>query len=254
MWRMVFCRYPPYGDHNGHDEVAGIVLWEAEVNKTQLIDALAERLGDRKIAAAAVAGLVDVVVRTVNGGDRVTITGFGVFEKRARAARMARNPRTGQSVKVKKTNVPTFRPGTLFREVVSGARKLPRVGASTNGAAATRPAASATSPRTTGKAAVTDSTAAAQSTAPQSTEVRATDVQAAATGTGTKAATKATKATKAAEVAEVAEVAKAGKAAKSATKAMKAAKKESKATPKAATTAPAKVTTRKAVKKSATKK
>jgi DNA-binding protein HU-beta len=51
------------------------VLWEAGVNKTQLIDALAERLGDKKIAAAAVEGLVDLVVRTVNGGDRVTITG-----------------------------------------------------------------------------------------------------------------------------------------------------------------------------------
>jgi DNA-binding protein HU-beta len=106
-----------------------------EVNKTQLIDALAERLGDKKIAAAAIAELVDVVVRTVNGGDKVTITGFGVFEKRARAARVARNPRTGQSVKVKKTNVPAFRPGTLFREVVSGVRKLPRVDASTNGGA-----------------------------------------------------------------------------------------------------------------------
>jgi DNA-binding protein HU-beta len=51
------------------------VLWEAGVNKTQLIDALAERLGDKKIAAAAVEGLVDLVVRTVNGGGRVTITG-----------------------------------------------------------------------------------------------------------------------------------------------------------------------------------
>ncbi|MGH3811932.1 MAG: HU family DNA-binding protein [Pseudonocardiaceae bacterium] len=153
------------------------------MNKTQLIDALAERLGDKKIAAAAVAGLVDVVIRTVNGGDKVTITGFGVFEKRARAARMARNPRTGQSVKVKKTNVPAFRPGTLFREVVSGARKLPRVGASANGAAAARPAASATS--------------------------QSTDVQATANRTETKAAAKAAKAAaKAGKAAKVGKVAK----------------------------------------------
>ncbi len=217
--------------------------WEAGVNKTELIDALAERLGDRKIAAAAVAGLVDVVVRTVNGGDKVTITGFGVFEKRARAARMARNPRTGQSVKVKKTNVPAFRPGTLFREVVSGARKLPRVGGSTNGAAVARPAASATSSLTTSNTPAARSTAAAPSTDPQSTEVQATDVQVATTRTATKAANKANKA---------------DKAAKAAAKAAKAAKKESKATPKAATTAPTtaptKVTARKAVKKSATKK
>jgi DNA-binding protein HU-beta len=101
------------------------------VNKAELIDALAERLGDKKVAAAAVAGLVDVVVRTVNAGDKVTITGFGVFERRARAARTARNPRTGEAVTVQGTDVPAFRPGTLFREVVSGARPLPQAGAST---------------------------------------------------------------------------------------------------------------------------
>lgn len=94
------------------------------MNKAQLIDALAERLGDRKVAAEAVAGLVDVIVQTVNAGERVTITGFGVFEKRARAARTARNPRTGQTVTVEQTDVPAFRPGTLFREVVSGTRTL----------------------------------------------------------------------------------------------------------------------------------
>lgn len=101
------------------------------MNKAELIDALAERLGDKKVAAAAVAGLVDVVVRAVNAGDKVTITGFGVFERRARAARTARNPRTGEAVTVRGTDVPAFRPGTLFREVVSGARPLPQAGAST---------------------------------------------------------------------------------------------------------------------------
>lgn len=101
------------------------------MNKAELIDVLAERLGDKKVAAAAVAGLVDVVVRAVNAGDKVTITGFGVFERRARAARTARNPRTGEAVTVQGTDVPAFRPGTLFREVVSGARPLPQAGAST---------------------------------------------------------------------------------------------------------------------------
>ena len=97
------------------------------MNKAQLIEALSERLGDKKTAGAAVDGLVDVIVRTVNGGEKVNITGFGVFEKRARAARTARNPRTGETVKVKKTNVPAFRAGTNFKEVISGAKKLPRV-------------------------------------------------------------------------------------------------------------------------------
>ncbi len=106
------------------------------MNKAQLIDALAERLGDKKIAAAAVAGLVDVVIRAVNAGDRVTITGFGVFEKRARAARTARNPRTGEAVIIQQTDVPAFRPGTLFREVVSGTRALPQEGTTITAAAA----------------------------------------------------------------------------------------------------------------------
>src|SRR3954463_546923 len=114
-------------------------------NKAQLIEALTERLGDKKAAGAAVDGLVDVIVRTVNKGEKVNITGFGVFEKRARAARTARNPRTGETVKVKKTTVPAFRAGTTFKDVVSGAKKLPKVAAtrpSSRGTAAT-PARSA---------------------------------------------------------------------------------------------------------------
>lgn len=115
------------------------------MNKAQLIDALAERLGDKKVAAAAVAGLVDVVVRAVNAGDKVTITGFGVFEKRARAARTARNPRTGEAVIIQQTDVPAFRPGTLFREVVSGTRGLPQEGTAITAAAA-NPAQPETTP------------------------------------------------------------------------------------------------------------
>src|SRR3954468_9299614 len=112
-------------------------------NKAQLIEALSERLGDdKKVAAQAVDGLVDIIIRTVNKGEKVNITGFGVFEKRARAARTARNPRTGETVKVKKTNVPAFRAGSTFKDVVSGAKKLPRVAA-----AAKAPAAAATTTR-----------------------------------------------------------------------------------------------------------
>ena len=59
----------------------------------------AEKL-DRRRAAAAVENVVDTIVRAVHKGDSVTITGFGVFEQRRRAARVARNPRTGETVKV----------------------------------------------------------------------------------------------------------------------------------------------------------
>jgi DNA-binding protein HU-beta len=99
------------------------------VNKAELIDVLTEKLGtDRRHATAAVENFVDTVVRAVQKGESVTITGFGVFEQRRRAARVARNPRTGETVKVKPTSVPAFRPGAQFKAVVSGAQRLPADG------------------------------------------------------------------------------------------------------------------------------
>ena len=99
------------------------------VNKAELIDVLSKKLGsDRRQATAAVENFVDTVVRAVQKGESVTITGFGVFEQRRRAARVARNPRTGETVKVKPTSVPAFRPGAQFKAVVSGAQRLPAEG------------------------------------------------------------------------------------------------------------------------------
>jgi DNA-binding protein HU-beta len=99
------------------------------MNKAELIDVLTEKLGsDRRQATAAVENVVDTIVRAVHKGDSVTITGFGVFEQRRRAARVARNPRTGETVRVKPTSVPAFRPGAQFKAVVSGAQKLPAEG------------------------------------------------------------------------------------------------------------------------------
>ncbi len=220
------------------------------MNKAQLIDALAERLGDRKVAAAAVAGLIDVVVRAVHADDRVTITGFGVFEKRARAARTARNPRTGQAVTVQQTDVPVFRPGTLFREVVSGTRTLPAVGVSSTAITAHPVAASPPQPATSpiNPPASANSRLATRMTA----ATRLTAVQV--------APAKAPKAAKKAKVTDVAQAAgppksaKAAKAAKPATKAMKGRKGASETVPKAPSKIATKITAKKAMKKSAGKK
>jgi DNA-binding protein HU-beta len=92
------------------------------MNKTELIEALSARLGDRKSAATALEAFVTEVQNAVTKGDKVAITGFGVFEKRERAARTARNPRTGEAVKVKKTSAPAFRPGTGFKELVAAGK------------------------------------------------------------------------------------------------------------------------------------
>jgi len=143
------------------------------VNKAQLVDALAQRLGDKRTAGAAVDGLVDVIVRTVQKGEKVNIPGFGVFEKRARAARMARNPRTGEAVRVRKTTVPAFRAGSTFKDVISGVKKLPRVAAKTatvGGGAATKAAAKPSGARTS--ATVSGSTAKPASKAPTRSTTR----------------------------------------------------------------------------------
>jgi DNA-binding protein HU-beta len=94
-------------------------------NKAQFVELLAERLdGDKKKAQAALDAVIDTVYHSVSKGERVVLTGFGVFEKRDRAARTARNPATGASVKVKKTSVPAFRAGAEFKAITSGAKKL----------------------------------------------------------------------------------------------------------------------------------
>ena len=105
-----------------------VPLPSARMNKSQLVDALADRLGDRKTAATAVDALLQIVVDTVRSGDSVSLAGFGVFESRARAARTGRNPRTGETVAVPATTVPAFRPGTGFRSAVAGddGRDAPR--------------------------------------------------------------------------------------------------------------------------------
>jgi len=94
-------------------------------NKAQFIDSLAERLdGDKKRAAAALEAVIDTVYSAIARGERVALTGFGIFERRERAARMARNTATGAAVRVKKTAVPAFRAGAEFKAIASGARKF----------------------------------------------------------------------------------------------------------------------------------
>jgi DNA-binding protein HU-beta len=108
------------------------------VNKAELIDAIADRLGaDKRAANNAVEAVLDTITRAVAAGEKVAITGFGVFEKQVRKARTGRNPQTGAVVKIKATSVPKFRPASTFKEVVSGAKKLakaaPLVGGSSGG-------------------------------------------------------------------------------------------------------------------------
>jgi len=166
------------------------------VNKGELIDALTGRLGDKKVATEALDAVLQEIQRAVAKGDKVSIAGFGVFEKRTRGARVARNPRTGEPVKVKKTAVPAFRAGQGFKDVVTGKKKVAKAPArkATTGAPGTKMTkATRTAPGTV-------STRTGRATAAKATAKKAT---AKATKTTTKAAkpTKVAKTTAAKSVA-----------------------------------------------------
>jgi DNA-binding protein HU-beta len=114
------------------------------VNKSQLIDALAARYeGNRKAAAHALESVLDTITREVAKGEKVAITGFGSFEKRVREARWVRNPQTGARIKAKKTSVPKFSAGADLKNVVSGAKKLPKLTLAAAGPAAKKASAPA---------------------------------------------------------------------------------------------------------------
>jgi len=146
------------------------------VNKAELIDALAGRLGDKKTATQALDAVLQEVQNAVTKGDRVAITGFGVFEKRVRAARTARNPRTGEAVKVKKTSVPAFRADASFREMVASG-KVPKAApakkTAVKGAAATKSTARATTAKATTAKATTAKATTAKKTAAKATRAAA---------------------------------------------------------------------------------
>ena len=167
------------------------------MNKAELIDELTAKLGsDRRQATAAVENVVDTIVRAVHKGDSVTITGFGVFEQRRRAARVARNPRTGETVKVKPTSVPAFRPGAQFKAVVSGAQRLPSEGPAVKrgvvGGAAKKAAKKAPAKKTAAKKSPAKKAATKRAPAKKAATKRA-PAKKAATKSPAKKATKAVK-------------------------------------------------------------
>jgi DNA-binding protein HU-beta len=129
-------------------------------NKAQFVELLAQRLdGDKKKAQAALDAVIDTVYQSVSKGERVVLTGFGVFEKRERAARTARNPATGATVKVKKTSVPAFKAGAEFKAITSGAKKLAKAPAKRAAAVAKQAVSKVAPAKAPAKKAATKSTA-----------------------------------------------------------------------------------------------
>ncbi|HVD80865.1 MAG TPA: HU family DNA-binding protein [Propionibacteriaceae bacterium] len=117
------------------------------MNKAELIQALSAYYdGSKSEAAKALNAVVETITYKTAAGEKVSITGFGVFEKVPRSARMVRNPRTGERKRAKATAVPRFRAGTDLKAYVSGAKKVPRATAkkaSSGSAAASKTAVAA---------------------------------------------------------------------------------------------------------------
>ncbi len=94
------------------------------MNKSELVDAVAASTGGSKAdAARSVDAVLDTITTTLKKGDRVALTGFGTFEVRDRSARTARNPQTGETIKVKASKVPAFKAGAGLKTAVSGKKK-----------------------------------------------------------------------------------------------------------------------------------
>lgn len=95
------------------------------MNKAELIDAVASRIDvSKKDAAVAVQAVVDAITEAVVTGQKVSISGFGVFERAARSERTYRAPSTGERILKMATSVPRFRPGGDFRALVAGQRDM----------------------------------------------------------------------------------------------------------------------------------
>jgi DNA-binding protein HU-beta len=90
------------------------------MNKGELIEAVAGKAGlSRADATKAVDAVLDSVTSTLRDGGGVSLVGFGTFSVKARAARMGRNPRTGEPIQIKASNVPGFKAGKALKEAVN---------------------------------------------------------------------------------------------------------------------------------------
>jgi DNA-binding protein HU-beta len=101
---------------------------EAPLNRKELVDAIQKHTAVARADVDRVLGsLIQHTQVAVKKGERVSLVGFGTFERQDRKARTARNPRSGEPVKVKATKVPRFRAGQGFKDVVSGKAAAPKL-------------------------------------------------------------------------------------------------------------------------------
>jgi DNA-binding protein HU-beta len=89
------------------------------MNKMGIVEVIQGVLGGTKVQAEQVVDTVfDTIVKSLKKGDEVSIAGIGIFSVKQRAARQARNPRTGESISVAAMKVPKFRAAKALKEAV----------------------------------------------------------------------------------------------------------------------------------------
>jgi DNA-binding protein HU-beta len=90
------------------------------MNKAEFVSAVADAADVSKVdAAKAVEAIIEVVKKALKKGDQVSLVGFGTFVVRKRAARMGRNPRTGQQIKIKASKNPSFKAGKALKDAIN---------------------------------------------------------------------------------------------------------------------------------------
>lgn len=89
------------------------------MNKQAIIEAVYDKVGGTKVSAEeAVDTVIDSIINTLKTGEEVSIAGLGIFSVKERAARTARNPRTGEAIQVPAMTVPKFRAAKALKEAV----------------------------------------------------------------------------------------------------------------------------------------
>ena len=90
------------------------------MNKSDFITAVADSAELSKAdAGRAIEGVIEVITKALKKGDSVALVGFGTFLARKRAARTGRNPRTGQTIKIKASKNPSFKAGKALKDAVN---------------------------------------------------------------------------------------------------------------------------------------
>lgn len=90
------------------------------MNKTELIEAMANKTGEtKKVTEETLNAFVEVVKETLKKGDKIQLVGFGTYEVRQRAARKGHNPQTGAEIDIPASKMPAFKPGKALKDEVN---------------------------------------------------------------------------------------------------------------------------------------